>query len=441
MSVESFQGGPIAPGFAVGHLQIPARPCWASPLEFAPNDPCREIDRFQRQVDALALEIERVVEQLEGPPAETISDPRIAASMPARVWLSIVDPTQLEAVDWTGIEGIGLYRSEALFLRYREDFPDEHEQFATYRRLFRLAGRRPVVFRTVDLGADKPVEHMRLGPQDNRGLGLRAHRRFRFHPEILITQLRAVLRAACGDHRLCLMFPMLETVDQLRFVQGLLDEARHSLNAEGRPFQDDFRQGVLVETPSAAWSFGRLLEEVDFASVGTNDLVQYLFAVERNAVNVADLYQPEHPVVLQIIHSLAEQAVAAGKRFSICGEIVADPTMLPVLVGLGVTDVSVACGVADTVLNSLASLDEVWCKQLAGRCMQVDTVSQVRTLLGRPSSHSERHPTVREGEALDPVCGIVVDARDTPYVLRVAGVAHYFCSEALSHPLRVSPEY
>ncbi len=258
-----------------------------------------------------------------------------------RVWVSIVDPDQLETVDWTGIEGVGLYRSEALFLRYREDFPTEQEQFGVYRRLFGLAGNRPVVFRTLDLGADKPVEHMRFGPQENPCLGLRAHRLFRFHPEILVTQIRALLRAAHGGHGLRLMYPMIESIEQLRFVRGLVGTAMQSLAEEGLPFQRDFRQGVLIETPSAAWSFARLLEAVDFASVGTNDLVQYLFAVERNAANVADLYQPEHPVMLQVIQTLAEQAAAAGKPLSICGEMAADPAVLPVLVGLGVTDISV----------------------------------------------------------------------------------------------------
>ena len=164
---------------------------------------------------------------------EVISTERVAGAPEARVWISIVDPEQLEAVEWAGIAGVGLYRSEALFMRHREDFPSEQEQFTAYRRLFRLAGRRPVVFRTVDLGADKPVEHMRFGPQGNPSLGLRAHRLFRFHPELLITQVRALLRAASGGHHLWLMFPMLESIEQLRFVQSLVNEAIQSLINEG----------------------------------------------------------------------------------------------------------------------------------------------------------------------------------------------------------------
>ena len=374
------------------------------------------------------------------PTAETVPVERAPDAPPTRVWISIADPRQLEIIDWTGIEGVGLYRSEALFLRHREGFPSEAEQLAVYRRLFRLAGERPVVFRTADLGADKPVEHMHFGPQDNPCLGLRAHRLFRFHPEILLTQIRAMLRAAQGGHRLRLLYPMIESIEQLRFVQGLVDKAIQSLVDEGLAFQRDFLEGVLIETPSAAWSFGRLLAEVDFASIGTNDLVQYLFAVERNAANVADLYQPEHPVALQVIHSLAEEAAAAGKPLSICGEMAADTSMLPVLVGLGVTDISIAAGAGNAVRQTLASLDTAGCESLAKRCLQADTVTEVRTLLGRTSKDDQGRRTVGEGQALDPVCGMVVYTRDASYVLRVVGGTHYFCSKFCLDRFMPGPE-
>ncbi|HRX71098.1 MAG TPA: phosphoenolpyruvate--protein phosphotransferase [Candidatus Competibacteraceae bacterium] len=352
----------------------------------------------------------------------------LAGAPRARVWTSIVDPDQLEAVDWAEIEGVGLYRSETLFLRYRDDFPSEREQFLAYRRLFELAGAKPVVFRTVDLGADKPVEHMRFGPQDNPYLGLRAHRLFRYHPGILITQIRAVLRAAEGEHRLRLMFPMLESIDQLRFVRGLVDQATRSLEDEGLPFQRSYLLGVLVETPSAAWSFERLLEEVDFASVGTNDLVQYLFAVERNAANVADLYQPAHPVVLQVIQALAQHASNAGKPFGICGEVAADEVMLPVLVGLGLRDFSVAPGTAYSVKRRLQMLSEEECERLARACLAAYTGDEVLSLIGQDAGSSTNAQPAHRKEAVDPVCGMLVRIDDTPYVLRKKGPSRYFCS-------------
>lgn len=364
------------------------------------------------------------------PPQEVIPIERAAGAPRLRVWISIVDPEQLEKMNWTGIEGVGLYRSEALFIRHREDFPSEQEQFEAYRILFELAEQRPVVFRTVDLGMDKPVEYMDLGPQDNPCMGLRAHRLFRFHPEILVTQIRAVLRAAFGNHRLRLMFPMVESIEQLRFVQRLVEQAIKSLAEDGLPYQSNFHQGVLVETPSAVWSFGRLLEEVDFASLGTNDLIQYMFAVERNTANVAELYQPDHPVVLQVIRSLAVKAADARKSLSMCGEMAGDPLMLPVLVGLGMRDLSVAPGCVATTLQNLGILEEVDCRRLAEQCLVADTVNDVRALLGRPPIQSTFAQPVGEGDALDPVCGMVVHVGDTPYVLHIGGLTHYFCSRS-----------
>lgn len=369
------------------------------------------------------------------PSENVIPIEREAGAPRVRVWVSIVDPAQLKAVDWTDdVQGVGLYRSEALFLRFRDSFPTEQEQYAVYRKLFMLAGQRPVVFRTVDLGADKPLEHMSFGPQDNPCLGLRAHRLFRFHPEILITQLRAVLRAADGEHQLRLMFPMIESIDQLHFVRHLLVQAVRSLDDDGLCYQKNFTLGVLIETPSAVWSFRRLIEEVDFASVGTNDLVQYLFAVERNAANVADLYQPEHPVVLQIIQQLAEQAAEVDKPLSICGEIAADVSLLPALVGLGVGDISVAPNDAASLRRYLHTLSASDCRNLAQQCLKAATLGEVRKLLGRSPAQAAFNQSVGEGEAVDPVCGMVVQTGNTPYVVRIGGVAHYFCSRScLNH--------
>ncbi len=223
---------------------------------------------------------------------------------------------------------------------------------------------------------------------------------------------------------------MIESIEQLRFVKGLVECAVQSLLDEGLPFQRDFLQGVLVETPSAAWSFERLLKEADFASVGTNDLVQYLFAVERNAANVADYYQPEHPVVLQILQFLSRQAAAAGKPLSVCGEMAANPSMLPLLAGLGITDVSVAAGMSNEVLYTCASLEDARCEQLAEQCLKSDTVEDVRALLGGGTTDHGEAASTGEGEAVDPVCGMTVHIYDTPYVMQAEDVTHYFCSRS-----------
>ncbi|NLF29587.1 MAG: phosphoenolpyruvate--protein phosphotransferase [Planctomycetes bacterium] len=352
-----------------------------------------------------------------------------AAELPAQLWVSVVDPIQLEGFDWTGVEGVGLYRTEMLFLRHDHDFPGEAEQMEAYRRLFELADGRPVVVRTADLGADKPVAHMTFGPQDNPYLGLRAHRLYRFHAEIFITQVRAILRAAAGGHRLRLMFPMIESIDQWHFLQGLLDQAIASLRNEGLPFQADAPRGILVETPSAAWGFSTLLKVIDFASVGTNDLVQYLFAVERGAANVQDFYQPEHPIVLDVLATLADQAHRAGVPLSICGEVAGDPTLVGVLVGLGIDQLSLAPAAIARVRQQLRSLDLDEARQLAEACRRADTVDDVRSILGRTDlAAAECAPAVGRDQAVDPVCGMIVSTRDNPHLLRVGGVRHYFCS-------------
>ena len=162
-------------------------------------------------------------------------------------------PEQLEGFDWSGVEGVGLFRSEAMFLAYGHDFLREAEQSAVYARLFELCDGRPITVRTLDVGADKVLPYMPLEAEDNPQLGLRAHRVFHFHPELLITQIRAILQAARDTAQLSILYPMIESIEQWRFVRRLTDDAITSLHAAGVPFQERFQRGPLVETPSAVW--------------------------------------------------------------------------------------------------------------------------------------------------------------------------------------------
>lgn len=343
-----------------------------------------------------------------------------------RLWVSIVDPQQLDGFDWEGIEGVGLYRTETLSMLSQVDFPSEDVQMAVYRRVFELCGHRPVTVRTMDLGGDKTVPYLSTSQEDNPFLGLRAHRLYRFHPELLTTQVRAILRAARGQHRLRLMFPMIESLDQWLFVQGLVSQAMASLRRDGLRFQEQFEQGVLVETPSAVWDFDRLLGHIDFAGVGTNDLVQYLFAVERNNANVAELYQPEHPVVLRVLRQLSRQARRAGKNLSICGEIARCPVMLPLLVGLGLRDVSVAVHALPAAAERICTLQMEDCRRLAQYCLQADTVEQVRASLGASPQRDDQK--IPQGQAVDPVCRMAVRKHGNPFTVTREGTVYYFCS-------------
>lgn len=351
---------------------------------------------------------------------------RGATTLPAALSLSVIAPEQLVNQDWRGLQGIGLYRTEMLFLQHSDRFLSENEQFQVYRRLFELCGDRKIVVRTVDLGADKAVPHMHFGPEMNPYLGLRAHRLFHYHPEILITQLRAVLRAAAGQHELHILFPMLETVDQWNFVNELLDQALRSLRAGNPAIPNRIHTGILIETPAAVWQFPELIERADFASVGTNDLVQYTFAVERDAPNVAQFCQPEHPVMLRVLRQLVRQAAVAGKPLSICGAIASEPRFLPLLIGLGFDDLSVAAAQADRVGQALTELDAGRCLELAEACLAMQTASEVRTLYGFTA-----HPGDAGNSgalAIDPVCGMTVRIESATCSLDSGSVWYYFCS-------------
>ncbi len=414
-------GAILARSFDIPVLRVPRLDALRS-LEGSPV--LVDADRGELLVDPAAAEADA---RLSAP--DPVPRPVPSSSL-ARVWLNVVGPEQLAGVDWEGVEGVGLYRTEMLFLGERTGMPGEEEQAEVYRSLFEGCASGRATVRTLDIGGDKALPYFSLGPQDNPALGLRAHRIYRFHPEILLTQVRAILRAAVGFPGLRLLFPMIECIEEWRFVQGLVDRATASLAAEGVAFQRRFERGVLVETPSAVWSFRRLLEAADFASVGTNDLVQYLFAVDRSNLNVLHTYGPEHPVVLQILKGLAADARRAGKPLAICGEAGSDLALLPLLIGLGITDLSVPVNRVQAVRARLADLRARECRRLARECLRADTAGDVLGLLGRPGG-SPRPPGAGEpqgAEWVDPVCRMAVHTQGNPLSAVRDGERFYFCS-------------
>lgn len=432
MVLEGWEGGAggfvVSQGTELSHAAIIAQSVGLPVVRLACLDPLKEQEGKRTLVDGDAG---LVVLSPSGDQVEALSragdDERWhEMDLPAELSLSIMAPRQLVGQDWRGVRGVGLYRTEMLFLEQSERFPSEEEQRTVYEQLLDLCGDHDVVIRTADLGADKPLKHMYFGPEANPYLGLRAHRLFYYHPEILVTQLRAILRAAAGRH-VRLMFPMLETVDQWEFVQSLVARAIESLGPAGRRLAEPMEVGVLIETPAAVWSFADLMKEVDFASVGTNDLVQYMFAAERDAPNVASFYQPEHPVMLRILRQLVEQADAAGKELGICGEIASEPRYVPLLVGLGFRHLTVSGAQVDRVGRTLAGLDPDECRKLAEDCLSAGSAADVRTALRLPDEEEE----VAEAEsnrAVDPVCGMIVP-KHGEFSAEHEGVRYHFCSE------------
>jgi len=323
--------------------------------------------------------VEQIIQTLDPDAVKHAVDRR---RLPVRLWINVADPAHVTASLLERVEGVGLYRTEVLFMEQTDDFPTERRQYEVYRSLFRKCRPEcPVTVRTADIGGDKTLPYFSLGPQENPYLGLRAHRVYREHPEIFIIQMRAILRAAVGSSGLRIMYPMIASAEDLAFLQQLLAEAIRSLKARGDRFQERFLQGIMIEVPSAAWNCRELLKAVDFASVGTNDLLQYFFAVGRDDVGTGQGIQAQHPLALQILKHLVDAAGSASKPLSICGEIASDPQMIPLLIGLGFRDLSVDMHFLAQVEELVSRLDAAECRQLADACLKARDSQEVRRLV------------------------------------------------------------
>jgi phosphotransferase system enzyme I (PtsP) len=293
-----------------------------------PVDVMREYHRLDKEYRAFNLELESIRDV----PAVTTDDHRV--NLYANVGLF----GDLHFADLHGAEGVGLYRTEFPFLSYKE-FPNEEEQLALYRKVLERMKGRPVTIRTLDLGADKYPSYLTIGREENPFLGWRSIRISLELPEIFKAQLRAILRAgAYGSVRM--LFPMISSLEELRRVKELVEEARRELEESGQPYDATMPIGIMIEVPAAVWIAPRLIEEVDFFSIGTNDLIQYLLAVDRNNSKVAPLYEPLHPAVLAAIADVAQAAKDAGKTVGMCGEMAADPLCTLALLGMGLDDLS-----------------------------------------------------------------------------------------------------
>lgn len=283
-----------------------------------------------------------------------------------------------------GAEGIGLFRTEMLFL-HRPAPPDEEAQFQTYARVLREAAGRPVTLRLLDVGGDKPLAYLPLLPEANPFLGRRGVRWYADQVDLVRTQIRAALRASAYG-ALRLMIPMVAELEELRWVRALVEDVRGTLAAEGAAVPE-VPLGIMVEVPAAALNLEALAREADFLCVGTNDLVQYLFAADRGDTGVAKASHEWHPATLRLLARIVQGARSAGKPLSLCGELASRPKLLPLLLGLGFEDLSVAPAAVADIRAALASLDLDACRVLAGKAVEAATASEVEALLdARPES-------------------------------------------------------
>src|SRR5262245_5656457 len=334
-----------------------------------PVDVAREYERLEREYRAFNRELET----LKNLPAETTDGRRVS------LYANIGLVADLLFAHRHGAQGVGLYRTEFPFLTYRE-FPDEEEQYDLYARVVQDMEGKPVTIRTLDVGADKLPAYMQVPREDNPYLGWRSIRISLEMPEFFKVQLRAILRAALLG-RVRLMFPMISSVEEIRRAKELLEEAKEELRREGREFEAGVPVGMMVEVPSAVALANQLVREVDFFSIGTNDLIQYLLAVDRNNRKVAPLYEPLHPAVLGAVHEVVQAAKGAGKWVGMCGEMASDPLCALVLLGLGLDDLSMGPFFIPVIKRIIRSVSYAAARNIARDTLGMATVKEVKGYL------------------------------------------------------------
>ncbi|MCA9976188.1 MAG: phosphoenolpyruvate--protein phosphotransferase, partial [Anaerolineales bacterium] len=283
-----------------------------------------------------------------------------------------------------GAEGVGLFRTEFMFLG-RETAPTEEEQYEAYRQVVRDMGKRPLIIRTLDVGGDKPLPYFERDPESNPFLGWRGIRFCLDHPEIFKPQLRAILRASvdeAGDpYSVKIMFPMIGCVAELRAAKAVLADVQAELQAEGQPFDTEMEVGIMIEVPSAVAVADQLAKEADFFSIGTNDLTQYAMAADRGNAKVADLANALQPAVLRLVQQTVSAGHAAGIWVGMCGELAGKATAVPVLIGLGLDELSMSAPAVPDVKEAIRRLKLADAQRIAGDVLQLDTAQAVQTYL------------------------------------------------------------
>jgi len=278
-----------------------------------------------------------------------------------------------------GAEGVGLLRTEFLYLE-RSTPPSEEEQFSAYCAIAEALGGRPLIIRTLDIGGDKPVPYLEMEQEDNPFLGCRGIRLSLREMELFRTQLRAILRAA-HEHNIKVMFPMVADVSEVCRARELLSEVRDELREAGIPFAGGLEVGIMVETPAAAVAADILAGEVDFFSIGSNDLIQYTMACDRTNEVVSYLYLPLHPAILRLIKGVIEAAHAKGKWVGICGEMGGEPKCIPILVGLGIDELSMQHTAIPTAKRIIRAITLSEARTLAEKALSFSTAEEVNDLV------------------------------------------------------------
>ena len=299
-------------------------------------DPGEETMASMQKKQKKDQEQKELLNQLKGKENVTKSGQKV------NVYANIGNLADVGAVLKNDAGGIGLFRSEFLYLE-SDTYPTEEQQFAVYKKVAETMAGKKVIIRTLDIGADKQVDYFKLDKEDNPALGYRAIRICLTRPEIFKTQLRALYRASAYG-QISIMFPMIISVAEVKKIKEIVEEVKAELRTEGAAFREDVELGIMIETPAAVMVSRELAKEVDFFSVGTNDLTQYTLAIDRQNQKLEDFYDSHHPAVLAMIRMAAESAHAEGKWIGICGELGADVTLTETFLKMGIDELSVAPG-------------------------------------------------------------------------------------------------
>ena len=299
-------------------------------------DPDEETMASMQKKQKKDQEQKELLNQLKGKENVTKSGQKV------NVYANIGNLADVGAVLKNDAGGIGLFRSEFLYLE-SDTYPTEEQQFAVYKKVAETMAGKKVIIRTLDIGADKQVDYFKLDKEDNPALGYRAIRICLTRPEIFKTQLRALYRASAYG-QISIMFPMIISVAEVKKIKEIVEEVKAELRTEGAAFREDVELGIMIETPAAVMVSRELAKEVDFFSVGTNDLTQYTLAIDRQNQKLEDFYDSHHPAVLAMIRMAAESAHAEGKWIGICGELGEDVTLTETFLKMGIDELSVAPG-------------------------------------------------------------------------------------------------
>ncbi|HGH0796879.1 TPA: phosphoenolpyruvate--protein phosphotransferase [Staphylococcus pseudintermedius] len=331
-----------------------------------------EIKAYQHKRESFFADRESL-KQLRDEPSKTLDGHEVELAA------NIGTPNDLEGVHNNGAEGIGLYRTEFLYMG-RDNMPTEDEQFEAYKKVLESMKGKRVVVRTLDIGGDKELPYLNLPEEMNPFLGYRAIRLCLDQPEIFRPQLRALLRASAYG-KLNIMFPMVATIQEFRDAKALLLEEKENLKQEGVEVSDDIELGIMVEIPATAALADVFAKEVDFFSIGTNDLIQYTMAADRMSERVSYLYQPYNPSILRLIKQVIDASHQEGKWTGMCGEMAGDETAIPLLIGLGLDEFSMSATSILKARRQIKDLSRTEMVQLADRALNCATVDEVVDLV------------------------------------------------------------